>query len=186
MSDPQRPLSRDQLASFLPSSQAIRAFEKLMQDVFVLNPDQIAVILAYIDEVRTDSGTAQASSNQALAALQSMAQSLAVIAQAPAPLQSMQNVIAGPQALMVNPQNVAPPVQIGTLGQQQADRVNITGGSVNAQIKNNQTILLESTQTLSDGAAASAGTLLNAPVAGNPTKWVPINDNGTTRYIPAW
>jgi len=37
-----------------------------------------------------------------------------------------------------------------------------------------------------DGAAAAAGTLLNAPSAGNPTKWIPINDNGTTRYIPAW
>jgi hypothetical protein len=27
---------------------------------------------------------------------------------------------------------------------------------------------------------------LNAPAAGNPTKWIPIDDNGTTRYIPAW
>lgn len=40
--------------------------------------------------------------------------------------------------------------------------------------------------SLTNGAAAAAGTLLNAPIAGNPTKWVPINDNGTTRYIPAW
>jgi hypothetical protein len=39
---------------------------------------------------------------------------------------------------------------------------------------------------LTDGAAAAAGTLLNAPAAGNPTKWIGINDNGTTRYIPAW
>jgi len=37
-----------------------------------------------------------------------------------------------------------------------------------------------------DGAAAALGTLTNAPAAGNPTKWIPINDNGTTRYIPAW
>ncbi len=39
---------------------------------------------------------------------------------------------------------------------------------------------------LTDGAAAGAGTLLNAPAAGNPTKWIGINDNGITRYIPAW
>ena len=39
---------------------------------------------------------------------------------------------------------------------------------------------------LTDGAGAGAGTLLNAPVAGNPTKWIGINDNGTTRYIPTW
>lgn len=28
--------------------------------------------------------------------------------------------------------------------------------------------------------------LTNAPRSGNPTKWIPVNDNGTTRYIPAW
>lgn len=39
---------------------------------------------------------------------------------------------------------------------------------------------------LNNAAAAAAGTLLNAPVAGNPTKWIGINDNGTIRYIPAW
>lgn len=37
-----------------------------------------------------------------------------------------------------------------------------------------------------NGAAAAAATLTNAPVAGNPTKWVPIIDGATTRYIPAW
>ena len=39
---------------------------------------------------------------------------------------------------------------------------------------------------LTDGAGVGAGTITNAPAAGNPTKWVGINDNGTTRYIPAW
>jgi len=39
---------------------------------------------------------------------------------------------------------------------------------------------------LTNGAGAGSGTLLNAPAAGNPTKWIGINDNGTTRYIPAW
>jgi hypothetical protein len=39
---------------------------------------------------------------------------------------------------------------------------------------------------LANGAAAQVGTLTNSPTAGNPTKWVAINDNGTTRYIPAW
>ena len=46
--------------------------------------------------------------------------------------------------------------------------------------------LVGTSAALNNGAAAAAGTLTNAPVAGNPTKWVPINDNGTTRYIPAW
>lgn len=39
---------------------------------------------------------------------------------------------------------------------------------------------------LPNGAAAAAGTLLNAPAAGDPTKWIPVDDNGTTRYVPAW
>ena len=47
-------------------------------------------------------------------------------------------------------------------------------------------ILIGTTTALTDGAGAGAGTILNAPAAGNPTKWVPIDDNGTTRYIPAW
>ena len=46
--------------------------------------------------------------------------------------------------------------------------------------------LVTSTVAMTNGAAANTGTLTNAPVAGNPTKWIPINDNGTTRYIPAW
>ncbi len=45
---------------------------------------------------------------------------------------------------------------------------------------------LATNTALTDGAAAQAGTLLTAPIAGNPTKWIGINDNGTTRYIPAW
>ena len=48
------------------------------------------------------------------------------------------------------------------------------------------TKLMATATTFNDGAAAAAGTLLNAPSAGNPTKWIPIDDNGTTRYIPAW
>ena len=46
--------------------------------------------------------------------------------------------------------------------------------------------LMQSSSAWTTGAGSSAGTLLNAPSAGNPTKWIPINDNGTTRYIPAW
>ena len=37
-----------------------------------------------------------------------------------------------------------------------------------------------------NGAAAAAGTLTNAPVAGNPTFWIPVNVGGVTKHIPAW
>ena len=56
-----------------------------------------------------------------------------------------------------------------------------SGGIVTAS-----TTLHTTSVALTNGAAAAAGTLTNAPAAGNPTKWIPINDNGTTRYIPAW
>ena len=42
------------------------------------------------------------------------------------------------------------------------------------------------TVAYTNNAAANAGTLTNAPAIGNPTKWIPINDNGTIRNIPAW
>ena len=38
----------------------------------------------------------------------------------------------------------------------------------------------------SSGNTASLGVVSNAPVPGDPTKWIAINDNGTTRYIPTW
>lgn len=54
-------------------------------------------------------------------------------------------------------------------------------------ITTSQTTFMHITSaSLANGAAAAAGTLSNAPAAGNPTKWIPINDNGTTRHIPAW
>ena len=45
---------------------------------------------------------------------------------------------------------------------------------------------LTTTTTVTNGAAAAVGTLNNAPVAGNPTKWLRFNDNGTIRFIPSW
>jgi len=61
-----------------------------------------------------------------------------------------------------------------------------TTAAITADLTNNTGNLIDSSVGLTNGAGASAGTLLNAPTAGNPTKWVPIDDNGTTRYIPAW
>jgi hypothetical protein len=55
-----------------------------------------------------------------------------------------------------------------------------------ADLANDQTTLLRTFATLSNGAGGSVGFLNNAPTAGNPTKWIPINDNGTVRYVPSW
>ena len=37
-----------------------------------------------------------------------------------------------------------------------------------------------------DGVGVGAGTLLTAPSAGDPDKWIPINSDGTQYWIPAW
>jgi hypothetical protein len=44
----------------------------------------------------------------------------------------------------------------------------------------------ESFAALTNNAAAQIATLTNGPLAGNPTKWAPFNDNGTIRNIPMW
>lgn len=46
--------------------------------------------------------------------------------------------------------------------------------------------LLSTTAALTNNGAAQTATLTNGPTAGNPTKWIPINDAGTIRNIPAW
>ena len=53
-------------------------------------------------------------------------------------------------------------------------------------ITNNAAALVSSNTTLTDQAGVATGTLTNAPAAGNPTKWIAIDDNGTTRKIPCW
>lgn len=51
---------------------------------------------------------------------------------------------------------------------------------------NSSSFMIRTKTSYTTGAGASTGTLTNAPAAGNPTKWIPVDDNGTTRYIPAW
>ena len=59
-------------------------------------------------------------------------------------------------------------------------------GTVYKALLGDNNLIKISGEAFTDGAGASTGTLTNAPAAGNPTKWIPIDDNGTTRYIPAW
>jgi hypothetical protein len=53
-------------------------------------------------------------------------------------------------------------------------------------MSNRANFLMRTAVAWTNGAGAGAGTIGNAPAAGNPTKWIPVDDNGTTRYIPAW
>ena len=72
---------------------------------------------------------------------------------------------------------------------QQTEVVNLIAGSLAltvASLTSGDTTLLHTIVSLTNGAGAQSATLSNAPIAGNPTKWIPLIDNGTTRYVPAW
>lgn len=157
-------LTRNQLAAFLKDHESIKQFEQLFTIVDTIAPDVVS-------EISLSAGISQATAVEALTQITRLADILETWVPIPDRQES---------------DNLTPPVQIGTLGQQQADRVSITGGEITAQLRNDQAILLGTTVSLTDGAGADIGTLLNAPAAGDPTKWVAIDDNGTARYIPTW
>lgn len=90
-------------------------------------------------------------------------------------IQSLQ-LTPAQNAPLVSADDLTPAFTLGTISYQNADNLVLGGGAV----------LLSTANALTNAAAAAAGTLLNGPVAGNPTKWFAINDGGTIRYIPAW
>jgi hypothetical protein len=67
-----------------------------------------------------------------------------------------------------------------------------TSTGINGSLKvgdlytNDVTYFIRTVATLTNGAAGNTATLTNAPTAGNPTKWIAIDDNGVKRQIPAW
>lgn len=157
-----KPLTRDQLAKFLPDQEAIRRFEELYQVAATDNPDAIAALVVLVEETTIAAESAMAAATMANDSLIRITDSLAILASTPT-------------------------VQIGTIAEQNADEVFITGGTITAAITGNQsTVLMSSSQALVNGAGVAAGTLANAPTAGDPTKWIRINDNGTVRNIPSW
>jgi hypothetical protein len=81
--DPQRPLSRNQLAAFLPTPEAIKAFERLMQNSFVLTPAQITVILQLIDQVIVESGNALSAAHVNASLIQALESLTAALITAP-------------------------------------------------------------------------------------------------------
>lgn len=60
-----------------------------------------------------------------------------------------------------------------------------TDGNNGEFIMNSSTFLMRTKTAWANGAGATTPTITNAP-SSSPTKWIPIDDNGTTRFIPAW
>jgi len=64
------------------------------------------------------------------------------------------------------------------------DKDGTTGSSATPATLNTTGQILTTKQIT--GAGAGAGTITNAPAAGNPNFWLPVSINGTVRYVPAW
>lgn len=82
MADP-KPLTRDQLARFLPDNEAIRRFERLFAVAGDLTPAQIATLLRLTQEASIDAGLANTKAAEAHDSLQRIARSLEVMASNP-------------------------------------------------------------------------------------------------------
>lgn len=76
--------------------------------------------------------------------------------------------------------------QLGANGATVLELVSGGGVLITGGVTHSSPTLLNTSVALTNGAAAQVATLTNGPTAGNPTKWIPVVDNGTTRYIPAW
>lgn len=78
MTDP-KPLTRDELAKFLPNQRAIRAFEKL----FDLIPDDLESLTVLIQESSLDASIANARAQQAIDLLARLVTAVEMLALAP-------------------------------------------------------------------------------------------------------
>lgn len=155
-----RPVLRQELDRVFKNQRVIRAFE----NIFDLIPPEFINQQTQLDALDLISALAATQAEQALSAVEQLTRAIERLAVAPAPIDTLP------------PDDVAPRQEPG----------DIKASTVEAALTDSTTILIASSQALANGAGVGAGTLLNAPAAGNPTKWVTINDNGTNRQVPAW
>lgn len=78
-----KPLSRDQLAKFLPNNEAIRRFERLFAATSDLSPADITTLYRLSQEASIDAGLANTRAAEASDSLQRIARSLEVMASNP-------------------------------------------------------------------------------------------------------
>jgi len=199
--EPKAP-TREELKKFLPSQRLIKAFEK----VFDLIPSDLITLERLTGEASTDANNAIAGVNKLANALNRFSDALELVALMPKnisinkdkislepirvnkiqeafgvePVEKRLYLSAIRDVEAFNPANNALLAYNSTTNQW----VKVT--AIDTDVTDDTTDLIKSSATLSNGAAASIGTLTNAPAVGDPTKWVAIDDNGTTRYIPAW
>lgn len=178
-------INRNQLAKFLDSHDQIKQFENLFSVVEEIAPTQIQEI--YITSVN-----AAVTAIEALAQIENLKNNINIVLES-----AMSSIGALTQelALLKNEIGVIPHAFDGVV-LSAGNNININhinGGNnisttptITATIVDDTSNLISSSATLSDSSGSSIGMLTNAPSAGNPSKWITIDDNGTARYIPTW
>ncbi len=92
------------------------------------------------------------------------------------------NIADANPCLIVNQINAGSTGDLLQLQAASATKVSVTFGGVLTLAVNNGINFTNQ----SNGAAAAAGTLTNAPAAGNPTFWLPVQIAGANKFIPCW
>lgn len=193
-------ITRNQLAKFLPTPEAVKAFENLFKLATQLTPADIATLTALAQENNIDANLGVSLAQSALDSLKKISDTLEMLIVIPdQSIKVNEDIITLNHEHMIDYQlnnpsvlsnetfdNFIPPISLGDISSQNKDRVDIKGGTVIAKLTNNDTVAITTSQTLTNNAAASLATITNSPIVGDPTKWISINDNGTIRYIPTW
>ena len=100
-------ITRNELAEFLPSQRAIRAFEQL----FALIPSSLNDSAAVIEEVSVNAQNADSKAVQALSAIDRLANAVELLALAPNSIPAFsQTDIAPPVTVVSQPLDILPPV----------------------------------------------------------------------------
>jgi hypothetical protein len=154
---PKLGLDRQQLARFFQNNaEAIRAFEKVF--------DSVDSTPTTVEEVAALAGTAAALGNLALTLITSCASLLEQLGTAPVALPA------------TAADDFTPAIAVGTLGQQNADAVAITGGSIDATPIGAATASTGAFTTLTaSGAVALSPANANVTVAPTGTGTVTVN-----------
>lgn len=215
-------LTRNQLAKFLPTPEAIKAFENLFKIATQQTPNNI-------DEVQISAESALSMANYSLSVLDNVSKLIEALELQP-PEVSITNECECLEIIKeadwnfiknhpttINGYGITdaysainttqksddveynlPFVSSVTAGNQSIYTDNaasitynpstntLTTSNFKGKMTNNDTTMVSTNQTLTNWWGMYLATLGNSPIAGNPTKWIKIDDNGTIRYIPTW
>lgn len=224
MSDQPRKITRGQLAKFLPDHRAIRAFEQILQQVSTILPEDIASLTRRFEESYIEASTAsakgqlaideisgarqdalltaysaEAKASEALDALNRIADSLALLAQAP--IRQGHNSLAI-DYIDLSTTSPNPSEKVGRLkwGKTGTLEVSMGGGNITQQVGEEIFVYGKATSSITDGqlimvtgAVGASGTLTFAPtsvgltdpnaILGIATESIPLNGFGRVTII---